>query len=56
MSWHRDSRGLWCACFLAYQPDDGNGCPAYDCPEASLPPAWDGKESWPGDNVLKAWQ
>lgn len=33
MSWHRDRTGLWCPCFLAYQPDNGGGCPAYPCPE-----------------------
>ena len=33
MSWHRDTRGLWCPCFLCYQPDDGTGYPAYPCPE-----------------------
>lgn len=33
MSWHRDATGLWCPCFLAYQPDHGGGCPAHPCPE-----------------------
>ena len=33
MSWHRDQCGLWCACFITYQPDNGTGCPAHPCPE-----------------------
>lgn len=33
MSWHRDAQGLWCPCFLSYQPDNGDGCPAHLCPE-----------------------
>lgn len=33
MSWYRSARGLWCACFQAFQPDNGGGCPAYPCPE-----------------------
>lgn len=37
MSWFRDSRGLYCACFLAYQPDTGGGCPAHPCPEVPAP-------------------
>lgn len=36
MSWFRDTNGLWCACFQAYQPDGGDGCPANPCPEAHL--------------------
>lgn len=37
MSWHRNAYGLWCACFLTYRPDSGDGCPAYCCPEVPMP-------------------
>jgi hypothetical protein len=38
VSWHRDSIGLWCACFQAYQLHSGDGdrCPAGECTEIKI--------------------